>query len=314
MSQYAIEIDNISKQYGNLTAVNDISFKVDQGISFGLLGPNGAGKTTTLKMMCSLIRPDSGTAKIAGYDTTRQPMEVRRRIGYVSENPRFYQRMTTFETMKYIGRLLDVPGTMLNKRIEENLKMVGLTDKKNSYVGGYSRGMRHRLSIAQALLSEPQVLFLDEPTLGLDPIGARDVRNLINQLKDKKKLTIVMSSHTLPEVEQICDEVAVFNHGKLIAQDSVEGLRNRAGLKLLIEIVLKSRDDRVVNVLKSLNYVQDIQGMDSGRILVTCRGEEEYRPQLLEAVYNVNQDILSFGAREYNLEDILFKLLQDDDK
>lgn len=313
MSQYSIEINHITKKFGNLTAVDNIDFKVRKGISFGLLGPNGAGKTTTLKIMSSLIRPDSGTVTIAGYDVVQQPMEVRQRIGYVSENPRFYQRMTTFEIMKYIGRLLEVPGAKLNKRIEENLELVGLTEKKNSYVGGYSRGMRHRLSIAQALLSEPEVLFLDEPTLGLDPVGARDIRSLINQLRNEKNMTLVMSSHTLPEVELICDEVAVFNHGKLKAQDSVDGLRNKSGLKTVIEIVVKGRDDKLINILQNLDYVQDIQQMDAGHMLVTCRGEDEYRPQLLAAVYRTNQDILSFGKREYSLEDILFKLLQDDE-
>lgn len=306
-----IETENLSKKYGSLTAVDNINFKVKQGIAFGLLGPNGAGKTTTLKMMCTLIRPDSGMVKVAGFDVIREAMEVRRRIGYVSENPSFYPRMTTYETMKYLGRLLEVPDTLLNKRIEADLELVGLKDKKDSYVGGYSRGMRHRLSIAQALLSEPEVLFMDEPTLGLDPMGARDIRQLVWNLKKRDKLTIIMSSHTLPEVEQICDEVAVFNHGQLIAQDSVEGLRNRSGLKSVVEIVLKNRDDAVLNALQNLAYVQEVQELEEGRILVTCPGDKEYRPQLLQTVYQVNSDILSFGAREYSLEDILFKLLEE---
>lgn len=309
--EHVIEARNLSKKYGSLTAVDNINFKVKQGIAFGLLGPNGAGKTTTLKMMCTLIRPDSGMVKIAGFDVVRQAKEVKRRIGYVSENPRFYPRMTTYETMKYLGRLLEVPGTLLNKQIDANLEMVGLKDRKDSYVGGYSRGMRHRLSIAQALLSEPEVLFMDEPTLGLDPMGARDIRQLVWNLKNRDKLTIIMSSHTLPEVEQICDEVAVFNHGHLIAQDSVEGLRNRSGLKSVVEIVLKNRDDAVLNALQNLAYVQEVQELEEGRILATYPGDKEYRPQLLQTVYQVNSDILSFAAREYSLEDILFKLLEE---
>jgi len=309
MVDYAIKINNLSKKYGKLSAVDGVSFRVKRGISFGLLGPNGAGKTTTLKMMTSLIRPDGGSAVIAGYDVRKEAMQVRRHIGYVSETPTFYPRMTTIETLQYLGKLLDIPGKVLQKRIDSNLELVGLKEKRNNYVGEYSRGMRHRLSLAQALLSDPEVLFLDEPTLGLDPIGARDIRNLIVQLKQRNDVTIVMSSHTLPEVERICDEIAVFNHGKIIAQDSVEKLRHTVGGSNL-EIRLVEKAEQAAAALKELEFINEIS-INGNRLLITYSGDQEVRPLMLEKVFNVNRQILFFGAKEISLEDILFKLLQD---
>ncbi len=311
MADYAIDINHLTKNYGKLAAVDDVSLRVKQGISFGLLGPNGAGKTTTLKMMTTLIRPDSGRAVIAGYDVKQEPMKVRRHIGYVSENPSFYPRMTTIETLRYIGKLLDIPNKILEKRIDANLELVGLLEKKNNYVGEYSRGMRHRLSLAQALLSDPEVLFLDEPTLGLDPIGARDIRDLIVQLIQRNDVTIVMSSHTLPEVERICDEIAVFNHGKIIARDSVENLRHTVGGKN-IEVRLVEKDERVLAAVKDLEFVNDVI-LANNRLLITYSGDKEVIPLILETIFGANRQILSFGPREISLEDILFRLLQDNE-
>ena len=306
---YAIEVQNLSKRYGKLMAVDNISFKVKKGASFGLLGLNGAGKTTTLKMLVSLIRPDEGRAIVAGHDVRQAPMEVRRNIGYVSENPGFYTRMTTLETLNYLGRLLDVPKALRKQRIDQSLELVGLLDKKNAYVGTYSRGMRHRLALAQALLSEPKILFLDEPTLGLDPAGAKNMRDLIVKLKREFDVTIVMSSHVLPEVEAICNEVGIFDHGKLIAQDSVENLRNTASDSMNIEVVLMQPDERVVQGLQNLKSVNQVQ-TEGNKLLINVKKEAEIRPQIIETIFNINKQILSFGIKESSLEDILLRILQ----
>jgi len=309
MSAYAIEVKNLCKNYGKLKAVDNLSFKVEKGTSFGLLGLNGAGKTTTLKMLVSLIKPNSGTATVSGYDILAKPMEVRRHIGYVSENPSFYTRMTTMETLNYICSLLDIPAKLREERIQKNLELVGLIDKKDNYVGEYSRGMRHRLSLAQALLSEPEVLFLDEPTLGLDPIGAKGMRDLIVQLKSSGNVTIIMSSHVLPEVEAICNDVGIFDHGKLIAQDSVENLRHTAGDSLNIEVVFTRRDDNVNRAVEHLPYVNYVKS-ENNRLLINTQTREETRPQLLEAIMGINNQILSFGIKENSLEEILLRILK----
>lgn len=309
MSAYAIEVKNLSKHYGKLQAVDNLSFKVEKGTSFGLLGLNGAGKTTTLKMLVSLIKPNSGTATVSGYDILKEPMEVRRHIGYVSENPSFYTRMTTMETLNYICSLLDIPAKLRAERIQKNLELVGLVDKKDNYVGEYSRGMRHRLSLAQALLSEPEVLFLDEPTLGLDPIGAKGMRDLIVQLKSSGNVTIIMSSHVLPEVEAICNDVGIFDHGKLIAQDSVENLRHTANDSLNIEVVFTRRDDNVAQAVEKLPFVNYIN-MENNRLLINTHTREEIRPQLLEVIMGINNQVLSFGIKENSLEEILLRILK----
>jgi len=308
MSDYAIEVKNLSKHYGKLQAVDDLSFKVKKGTSFGLLGLNGAGKTTTLKMLVSLIKPNSGTAAVSGHDILKEPMEVRRRIGYVSENPSFYTRMTTIETLNYICKLLDIPAKLRKERIEKNLELVGLVNKKDNYVGEYSRGMRHRLSLAQALLSEPEVLFLDEPTLGLDPLGAKGMRDLIIKLKTSGDVTIIMSSHVLPEVEAICNDVGIFDHGKLIAQDSVENLRHTASDNMNIEVVFTHSDNNIAGVLERLPYVNYVQ-TENNRLIINTKTQEEIRPQLIEAIFAHNRQIVSFGIKENNLEDILFRIL-----
>ena len=309
MSAYAIEVKNLGKHYGKLQAVDNLSFKVEKGTSFGLLGLNGAGKTTTLKMLVSLIKPNSGTATVSGYDILKEPMEVRRHIGYVSENPSFYTRMTTMETLNYIAKLLDIPANLRKERIEKNLELVGLVDKKDNYVGEYSRGMRHRLSLAQALLSEPEVLFLDEPTLGLDPIGAKGMRDLIVQLKSSGNVTIIMSSHVLPEVEAICNDVGIFDHGKLIAQDSVENLRHTANDSLNIEVVFSRRDDNVARAVEKLPFVNYINS-ENNRLLINTHTREEIRPQLLEVIMGINNQVLSFGIKENSLEEILLRILK----
>ena len=175
--------------------------------------------------------------------------------------------------------------------------------------GTYSRGMRHRLALAQALLSEPKILFLDEPTLGLDPAGAKNMRDLIVKLKREFDVTIVMSSHVLPEVEAICNEVGIFDHGKLIAQDSVENLRNTASNSMNIEVVLMQPDERVVQGLQNLKSVNQVQ-TEGNKLLINVKKEAEIRPQIIETIFNINKQILSFGIKESSLEDILLRILQ----
>lgn len=308
---FAVDVQGLSKWYGSLKAVDNITFHVKQGTSFGLLGLNGAGKTTTFKMMVSLIRPDSGTALVAGYDVVKEPMKVRSRIGYVAENPTFYTRMTTLETLCYVCRLLDISVNEEHRRINSALELVGLMDKKNAYVGGYSRGMRHRLGLAQALLSKPQVLFLDEPTLGLDPLGAKNMRELILRLRQEEKVTVLMSSHILPEVESICDEVGIFDRGQLVAVDTIKNLRSTASDSMNLKLVMTGSNEQVVQALRLIPGVTQVVS-DGARIDIIAEKESELRPLILQEAVNSGAQILSFGLKENNLEDILLRLVQTD--
>jgi len=309
MKNLAVDVQSLSKSYGRLKAVDNISFQVQQGTSFGLLGLNGAGKTTTFKMMVSLIRPDNGTALVAGYDVVKEPMKVRSHIGYVAENPAFYTRMTTQETLRYICRLLDVPPNDRQRRIDSALDLVGLVDKKDAYVGGYSRGMRHRLGLAQALLSEPQVLFLDEPTLGLDPLGAKNMRELILRLRQEKDVTVLMSSHVLPEVESICDVVGIFDHGQLVAVDTIENLRSTSSDSINLELQMAVPNDSVLQTLRLIPGVNRVES-DGARIAINAVKKQELRPLILQEALIHNAQILSFGVKESSLEDILLRLVQ----
>jgi len=309
MKDFAVSVQDLSKRYGSLQAVDNVSFQVKQGTSFGLLGLNGAGKTTTFKMLVSLIRPDGGTAHVAGYDVVKEPMQVRAHIGYVAENPTFYTRMTTQETLRYICRLLEVPSQDENQRIDSALELVGLMDKKHAYVGGYSRGMRHRLGLAQALLSEPQVLFLDEPTLGLDPLGAKNMRELILRLRQEREVTVLMSSHVLPEVESICDVVGIFDHGRLVAIDTIENLRSTASDTMNLELLMVQPNDEVVQALQLIPGVKLVEN-NGARIVIKAAKENDLRPRILQEALNNNAQILSFGLKESSLEDILLRLVQ----
>lgn len=311
MNELAVQAKGLSKWYGSLQAVDNVSFTVTRGSSFGLLGLNGAGKTTTFKMMVSLIRPDKGTAVVAGHDVVLSPMQVRASIGYVAEIPAFYTRMTTVETLRYLSRLLDVPVNDQNRRIDEVLELVGLNDKRNAMVGGYSRGMRHRLGLAQALLSEPKVLFLDEPTLGLDPLGARSMRELIQRLRQEKEVTVLMSSHVLPEVEAICDVVGIFDHGRLAALDTIANLRSTASDAINIELVLAEPNQSVFQALRDIAGIKRLEAQGA-KIEISVERGRDLRPTIIATAVDHQAQVVSFGIKENSLEDILLRLVKAD--
>lgn len=303
----------MSKRFGDVVAVDQLSFSVKKGTAFGFLGPNGAGKTTAIKMLVGLIRPDSGTARVAGHDLLEKPMAVRRSIGYVAENQGFYKRMTAAETLDYVGRLLDMPTNERQQRSAELLDWVGLADRKDDYVGTFSKGMRQRLAMVQALLSEPEVLLLDEPALGLDPMGTKEIRDLIIGLKKDRNVTIFMSSHILSEVEAVCDEVGIISHGRLLAQDSVENLRRTTGSDVRLEIVLAQPDEGVVAALQRMGCIQDVK-IEGQRLMVYTTGEDEVRPQIVETIVESSGQILSFGAKETSLEEVLLQVVGEENR
>ena len=310
MTEKAIKVHNLSKRFGDVVAVDRLSFSVKKGTAFGFLGPNGAGKTTAIKMLVGLIRPDSGTARVAGHDLLEEPMAVRRSIGYVAENQGFYKRMTAAETLDYVGRLLDMPTNERQQRSAELLDWVGLADRKDNYVGTFSKGMRQRLAMAQALLSEPEVLLLDEPALGLDPMGTKEIRDLIIGLKKDRDVTIFMSSHILSEVEAVCDEVGIISHGRLLAQDSVENLRRTTGGDVRLEIVLAQPDEGVVAALQRMGCIQDVK-VEGQRLMVYTTGEDEVRPQIAETIFKNGGRLLFFGTREDSLEEVLLRVVEE---
>jgi ABC-2 type transport system ATP-binding protein len=231
-----IKVQDLSKRYGRTTAVDQISFEVAAGQIVGFLGPNGAGKTTTMRMLTCFLPPSAGTANVAGFDVLEQPLEVKKRIGYLPETPPIYPEMETDEYLKFVGKIKGLSGAELQKRVDYACERCAITDVKTKLLGKLSKGYRQRVGLAQAIIHNPDVLILDEPTAGLDPKQINETRDLIKSLAGDH--TIILSTHILPEVEQTCEQVIIINKGKLVATDSVRNLRARArgAESVLVEI------------------------------------------------------------------------------
>ena len=230
-TQKIIETSDLTKRYGRQTAVDHLSFQVEEGEIFGFLGPNGAGKTTTLLMLLGLSRPTEGSAKVCGLDPLRQAREVKRSVGYLPENVGFYGDLDAVQSLRYIADLNGMKRGEAEGKIQETLKLVGLAGDAQKKVSAYSRGMNQRLGIAEVLIKDPKVLFLDEPTLGLDPDGALRLIDLIQSLNREKRITVLISSHNLYQVQKISHRVGIMINGEMVAEDSIEALaREKLGV------------------------------------------------------------------------------------
>ncbi|NNG08394.1 MAG: ABC transporter ATP-binding protein [Desulfobacteraceae bacterium] len=222
--QKIIETQELTKRYGRQTAVGNLTFQVEEGEIFGFLGPNGAGKTTTLLMLLGLTRPTEGSVKVCGLDPVREAREVKQSVGYLPENVGFYGDLDAVQSLQYIADLNGMESAEAEERIQEALKVVGLSSDTRKKVGTYSRGMSQRLGVAEVLIKDPKVLFLDEPTLGLDPDGALRLIELIQSLNRDRKITVLLSSHNLYQVQKICHRVGIMIKGEMVAEDSIEAL------------------------------------------------------------------------------------------
>jgi ABC-2 type transport system ATP-binding protein len=219
-----IETNGLTRKYGRLTAVDSLSFKVHEGDIFGFLGPNGAGKTTTLLMLLGLTEPSAGTARVLGFDPVRQPLQIKRQVGYLPENVGFYDDMTARENLDYVARLNRLPRDIACRNLQSALDQVGLSDVSDKLVGQFSRGMRQRLGLAELLIKEPRLVFLDEPTLGLDPDGINKILDLILSLSRERGISVVLSSHLLDQVQRTCNRIGIMIKGKMVALGTIEEL------------------------------------------------------------------------------------------
>jgi ABC-2 type transport system ATP-binding protein len=226
-NQAIIEAEGLTKKYGHQIAVNDLNLQIHEGEVFGFLGPNGAGKTTTLLMFLGLTEPTSGKVRVMGFDPTRDPFHVKERVGYLPENVGFYDDMDARQNLQYIARLNRIPDKVSAARIGESLRVVDLLEEVGKKVGTYSKGMRQRLGIAEVLIKEPKVIFLDEPTIGLDPDGTNRMLDLIHSLSREKNITIFLSSHLLDQVQRICDRVGIMIKGNLVAIGPIQELAEK---------------------------------------------------------------------------------------
>ena len=290
-----IETKNLTKKYNHLTAVDDLNLQIEEGEIFGLLGPNGAGKTTTLLMLTTLNPPTSGTALINTFDIVRQPDKVRKSIGIVFQDPSSDEILTGYENLKLHGWLYDMPDKLREERIKEVLELVDLTDRKNDRVKKYSGGMRRRLELARGLMHHPKILFLDEPTLGLDPQSRDYIWKYILRLAKEKKITIIITTHYMDEADKLCNRLAIIDHGKIVVMGAPKDLKKELGG----DIIRLKAENLSIDELKKLYYVKNISNCD-GEICLTVENANEHLQEILKAVGKVD----SVEIRSPTLDDV----------
>ena len=295
-----------------ILAVDEISFSIQSGELFGLLGPNGAGKTTTVKMLTTLLLPTSGTASVLGYDIVKNPDPVRGRIGFIFGGERgLYWRLSGFDNLRYFASLYHVDLDDSRKRIPYLLELVGLKDRANEKVEGYSRGMKQRLHIARTLLHEPEVLFLDEPTIGLDPVGARELRQVIRNLQAEKK-TILLTTHYMFEADALCNRIAVINHGKIIALDTPIALKELVSDLSIVEVEVFGVPEIQIQDLQNLDFIDmvTVEDRDQRQMLLvqTARGSEAV-PGIMQVLQDIR--VGKVIVREPTLEDAYVRLVSE---
>lgn len=298
-----IRTENLTKKYGELTAVHNLNLEINEGEIFGLLGPNGAGKTTTILMMLGLSEPTSGKVIIDGFNSTINPIQVKKIVGYLPDNIGFYGDLTGIENLKLIAQLNNLPEIDLDEKIYSILQRVGLSDVGDKKVGEYSRGMRQRLGIADILIKDPKIVILDEPTLGLDPEGIEDILNLIKELSKKDGRTVLVSSHLLYQVQKICDKVGIFVEGKLLASGPIESLGAQVfGTDYYtMELEVDRDDDRLYNLIRNIEGVIEL---NKSRKKVIIKSNSDIRKELNKYLYENNYSILQLRLLERSLDDI----------
>ena len=300
MTDYIIKVENLVKKFGGLVAVDDISFSVARGGIFGLLGPNGAGKTTTINILCTLARPTSGQATIAGFDAVRQQSQVRQAIGLVFQDPSLDERLSGLQNLRFHALVYNIPASVREQRIEQVLKMTELWERRNSEVRTYSGGMKRRLELARGLLHRPKVLFLDEPTLGLDPQTRNRIWEYILELQQLEGTTIFMTTHYMDEAEK-ADRIAIIDHGKLIVIDTPEGLKKMVGKDI---ISVKTDDNRRAAEEFRSRYQIEARHDGDGLTFEIASGEE-FLPVFIK---EFGTKILSISLRRPSLDDVFLKL------
>ena len=306
MVENIIETFSLTKIYGDLAAVDELNMSVHEGEIFGFLGPNGAGKTTTILMLMGLSVPSSGTAVVAGYDVIESSRDVRRVASILPEYSSLYGELTAYQNLEYVGKLNDLPKEVREERIDEMLEIVGMSDWRDEKYETFSRGMRQRVGIAAALVKKPKLVFLDEPTLGLDPVGTKDVRELILKLNREQGLTVVMASHLLHEVQMTCSRVGIINKGRLVVTETIENLSNE-----MTDEKERSVEFRLSEVPPGL--IQDIESIE-GVMSVTQEGDRLNVFAGIKSDYNVSKTIVDHGVvillmkpKEFSMEEIFMK-------
>ena len=312
-----IEVNNLVKRYGDHTAVDHLSFKIEKGKIYGFLGPNGAGKSTTMNMITGYIASTEGTVTIDGHDILDEPEKAKKCIGYLPEMPPLYFDMTVGEYMNFVADLKKIPKDQKKSMVEEVMEMVKITDMKNRLIKNLSKGYRQRVGLAQAILGYPEVIILDEPTVGLDPKQIIEIRDLIKSLK--KKHTVILSSHILSEVSAVCDYVLIISHGKLVASDTPENLGKLAEGSNTLNLIVKGEKDKIRTALGQIEGVKNVTVADAKEehawnVTVSTNEDSDVREEVFFKMADAKCPILEMQSKKVSLEEIFLELTEDDKK
>jgi ABC-2 type transport system ATP-binding protein len=302
-----IETENLTRKFGELTAVDNLTLKVEKGEVFGFLGPNGAGKSTTVRMLCCLISKTSGKARVGDFDVDREEdrLKIRKMVGYLPGDVGLYENQSAYKNLDFYGKLYEVPSAEREERIKRLLQLLGIWERKEDAVAGFSKGMKQKLAIARALIHEPQLLFLDEPTANLDPLAAKTVRDFVLDLK-KEKRTIFMNTHNLDEAERVCDRIAVLKT-KLVGVGSPEDLERSVSSRKTV-VHLESIGDSVLAAVKKLSKVKNVS-TNENKLILDMDDPEKDNPQLVRTIVSAGGDIQYVTEERSTLEDVYLKLV-----
>jgi ABC-2 type transport system ATP-binding protein len=303
-----IQVEGLTKDYGLRRAIDSLTFHAEKGEILGFLGPNGAGKTTAMRILCGYMPPTSGKATVAGFDVIDQSLEVRRRVGYLPETVPLYTDMPVFDYLKFMADLRHLKDA--EDRVDEVLEVVHMADRAESMISSLSKGMRQRIGIAQAIIHQPEVLILDEPTIGLDPAQIVDVRSIIRELG--KERTILLSTHILSEAQQVCDRVLIINKGKIVAEDSPERLQERLTGSGRVFLKIRGDEDGIEGIVKKVAGVISVSPEGEGSYEVSTIAGQDLRPEIARVVVKEGFDLLEIRLVGMSLEDIFMQLTRDE--
>ena len=305
--EFAIETIDLTKRYGSLTAVDKLDLGVKANTIHGFLGPNGAGKTTTIKILVGLLKPDEGIVKIFDQEVKGDKPDIRLKIGYMPELPKFPKHLTGYELLDIYGEMYGLTKMVRKEQIPKLLEMVGLEERGRDRIGKYSKGMQQRIGIAQALINEPELVILDEPSLGLDPIGMVEVRELVKGIA-KEGMTVFISSHLLFEVEQICSHVTIIHRGVSLVSDTLQNVSNKFSGPTTLQIEVAKLSDAIVETVKKLPFVSSV-AHDGNTLTIELKTRDDVRPQVSQEITKSGGVIVSMSLKGQTLEEVFMQLI-----
>ncbi|OFZ81781.1 MAG: MFS transporter [Bdellovibrionales bacterium RIFOXYD1_FULL_53_11] len=305
-----IQVSHLTKMYGHRTAIEDLNFEIQKGEVVGFLGPNGAGKTTTMKILTGFMPATSGKATLSGFDVFEKPIEVKRRVGYLPETPPVYHEMSVQDYLEYAARLHQVAKKSVKKAVNDALEKTALGDVRSRLIGNLSKGYKQRVGLAQALVHNPEILVLDEPTIGLDPKQIIEIRQLVKGLAGEH--TVILSSHILPEVTATCQRIIVINKGRIVAEDTLERLTTRLKKGLIYSMVVKNPSREGIDAIKGISGVSGVSAAGPKLVVELSPGGSDVRDRVVETAVHKGMGVLEFSAERVSLEEVFLQLTTEE--